>query len=214
MSNKDSHVLSTESHAGSELPGRLIVVSGASGSGKSTLLSLALNDPRVKARRSISATTRPPRPGEVEGRDYFFMARSEFEAGVAQSAFLEWAEVHGNLYGTPREAVERQLALGDCVILEIDVQGAFQVRARLTSTVLIFIRPPDFETLEARLRQRSTEDASTLALRLENARRETEQASLYDHQLLNEDLDRAAEDLVRLFDSLGCGGSEDDARRT
>ena len=214
MSNESSPIPTTDKGSILELPGRLIVVSGASGSGKSTLLRLALQDPRVKARRSVSATTRPPRPGEVEGRDYFFRSRPDFEAGVAQGAFLEWAEVHGNLYGTPLEAVQRRLALGDCVILEIDVQGALQVRDRIPSTVLIFIRPPDFETLEARLRNRSTEDASTLALRLENARIETEQASLYDHQLLNEDLDRAAEDLVELLDSLTRGGSEDDAGRT
>src|SRR3954471_22956837 len=126
------------------LPGRLVVVSGPSGSGKSTLVRRALGRPGVRARRSVSATTRAMRPGEEHGRDYVFLSREEFEAERGRGGFLESAEVHGNLYGTPAEPVRRALAAGECVLLEIDVQGAFLVRERVPEALLVFVAVPSF----------------------------------------------------------------------
>jgi guanylate kinase len=190
----------------STLPGRLIVVSGPSGSGKSTLVRRALGRPGVRARLSVSATTRPPRPGEEAGRDYFFLSRESFEEGRAQGDFLESAEVHGHLYGTPAEPVHQALAAGECVLLEIDVQGALLVRRRVPAAVLAFVNVPSFAELEARLRARATDSEATIQRRLANARRELEQASLYDHQLMNHEIDRAVDDLVALLIQHGCGG--------
>lgn len=197
-----------------DLPGRLIVVSGASGSGKSTLLRHALGREDVHARLSTSATTRSPRPGEVHGREYFFVARDEFQAEIERGGLLEWAEVHGNLYGTPVGPVRDELRAGRCVVLEIDVQGALQIRKRIPAARLIFINPPSFEILEARLRARSTEDEAGVNRRLSNARREMDQVHLYDHTIVNDDLDSAVKALVDLFVRIGCAGAESDAGRT
>ena len=189
-----------------KLPGRLIVVSGASGSGKSTLVRLALRRPEVKARLSISATTRAPRPGEENGREYFFLSRPEFEAQRERGQFLESAEVHGNLYGTPAAPVRERLARGECVILEIDVQGALLVKERVPSALLIFVNVPSFAILESRLRDRATDSEETIARRLANARWELEQVHRYDFQLMNSELDQAVDDLVALLVQHGCGG--------
>src|SRR5579862_3051567 len=126
----------------SNLPGRLIVVSGPSGSGKTTIVRRVVARPGINARLSVSATTRPPRPGEENGREYFFLSRQEFEAARDRGELLEWAEVHGNLYGTPAAPVRETLAEGRCVILEIDVQGALQVLERFPATVLVFVDTP------------------------------------------------------------------------
>jgi guanylate kinase len=188
----------------SNLPGKLIVVSGPSGSGKSTLARRALLRPEMRAKLSVSATTRAPRHGEKQGVDYFFLTREQFIA--RQDSFLEWAEVHGNLYGTPAEAVREAMAAGTCIMLEIDVQGALLVKKRVPSSVLIFISVPTIETLEARLRARGTDDEVTIGRRLANARWEMSQACFYDVQLLNWDLDQAVDDLVALLNQHGCGG--------
>ncbi len=195
----------------SGLPGRLIVVSGPSGSGKTTIVRRVVARPDNRARLSVSATTRPPRPGEQEGREYVFHPRSEFEARRDRGEFLEWAEVHGNLYGTPAGPVRASLERGECVILEIDVQGGMQVVRRYPATVLVFVTTPDFATLEERLRGRRTEDEATVARRLENARREVAMGESYHHRITNEDLDRAVDDLASLLHRLGCGGPERDA---
>jgi guanylate kinase len=184
----------------------LIVVSGASGSGKSTLVRRALERPGVRARLSVSATTRAIRPGEVHGRDYFFVSRESFLEEQERGQFLESAEVHGRLYGTPAEPVRAALAAGECVLLEIDVQGALMVRERVPSAYLVFVSVPSFDELEARLRGRATETEEALQRRLTNARRELEQSSLYHYQLMNRDLDQAVDDLVALLAQLGCGG--------
>lgn len=189
-----------------DLAGRLMVVSGASGSGKSTLVRRALEHQGVRARLSVSATTRKARAGEVEGREYFFLTREAFERQRAQGQFLEDAEVHGNLYGTPAGPVRDSLERGECVLLEIDVQGALLVRERVPSAVLVFVNVPSFDILESRLRSRATDDEATIARRLTNARWESEQAGLYDHQIMNLDLDRAVDDLVSLLIRHGCGG--------
>lgn len=189
-----------------DLPGRLVVVSGPSGSGKSTLVRLALARPEVNAELSVSATTRLPRAGEVEGRDYFFLTREAFVAAEARGEFLENASVHGNLYGTPAGPVKAALAAGRCVILEIDVQGALEVRERVPSALLVFVNVPSFADLEARLRARATDSEATINRRLDNARWELDQASRYDVQIMNEELDRAVDDLVELLTRHGCGG--------
>lgn len=190
----------------SDLPGRLIVVSGPSGSGKTTIVRRVVARVDGRARLSTSATTRPPRPGEVDGREYVFLDRDAFETSAARGEFLEWAEVHGNLYGTPAGPVREVLAAGLCVLLEIDVQGGSQVVAKYPATVLVFVNTSDFAVLEARLRGRSTEDEATIQRRLENARREIAAGAHYHHRIINEDLDRAVDDLASLLKHLGCGG--------
>jgi guanylate kinase len=189
-----------------QLPGRLIVLSGASGSGKSTLVDRLLERSKGPLRRSVSATTREPRPGEVSGVDYHFQGRDEFEAGRGLGGFLEWAEVHGNMYGTPVEPIRRSLEAGTCVILVIDVQGAMQVREKVPNALLIFVHAPDPETLEGRLRARGTDDEATIQRRLANARREVALAERYDHQMVNDDLDRAVDELAAILTTNHCGG--------
>lgn len=188
------------------LPGRLIVVSGPSGSGKSTILRGALARAEVRAVLSVSATTRPPRPGEVDGRDYFFKSRAEFEAARDRGEFLEWAEVHGNLYGTPAGPVAALLATGACVVLEIDVQGASQVLAAMPAALTVFINVPGLDVLETRLRARGTEDEAIVRRRLETARAELDFVDRYAHQIINDDLDQAVEALVALLVLKGCAG--------
>jgi guanylate kinase len=195
----------------SGLPGRLVVVSGPAGSGKTTIVRRVIARPETKARLSTSATTRAPRPGEQDGREYFFYTRDEFESRRDRGEFLEWAAVHGNLYGTPAGPVRTSLERGECVVLEIDVQGGAQVIERYPATVLVFVTTPDFATLEERLRGRRTEDEATVQLRLENARREVAMGARYHHTITNEDLDRAVDDLASLLNRLGCGGPERDA---
>jgi len=187
------------------LPGRLLVVSGPSGSGKSTILRRALARPGTRAVLSVSATTRTPRPGEVDGRDYFFKSRPEFEAARDRQEFLESAEVHGNLYGTPAGPVAALMASGTCVVLEIDIQGADQVLQTVPTALTVFISVPGLDVLEARLRARGTEDETVLRRRLENAWAELSHATRYNHQIINEDLDRAVEALVALMAHHGCG---------
>ena len=175
--------------------GILFVLSAPSGCGKTTLLKRVMADlPGLVF--SISHTTRAPRRGEQNGRDYFFVNRKEFSAirDRQPSGFLEWAEVHGNLYGTSRAEVERLQAAGLDVILDIDVQGAAQVRAA-ADPVTIFIAPPSIEELGRRLRGRGTEDEETIALRLAGAHREMQAAGVYDYLIVNDDLDEALESL-------------------
>jgi guanylate kinase len=188
------------------LPGRLFVVSGPSGSGKSTLVRRVLAHPGIRAQLSVSATTRRPRAGEEEGRDYFFLSRGAFEAARDRGEFLEWAEVHGNLYGTPAGPVREALAEGRCVLLEIDVQGALQVRDRAPAAELIFVNAPSLEVLEGRLRARGTDDEATIQRRLANARGEIGQIHHYQAIIVNDRLDRAAEEMASHLNKLGCGG--------
>jgi guanylate kinase len=187
----------------SRLPGRLVVISGASGSGKSTLVQRLLARPELRLRRSVSATTRKPRPGEQPGRDYLFVTAEEFER--TRQNLLEDARVHDHFYGTPAEPVRQAMAQGICVLLVIDVQGGFQVRQKVPGALLIFIQAPSLGDLESRLRKRATDDDATIDRRLANARRELEMAEAYDVHVINDELDRAVAELVSILKQRGCG---------
>jgi len=186
-----------------KLPGRLVVISGASGAGKSTLVERLLGRPELRLQVSVSATTRVPRPDEVPDRDYFFLSPEEFQR--IRGDLLESALVHGHSYGTPAEPVRRAMASGICVALVIDVQGGLQVRKKVPGALLIFVHVPSLEVLENRLRARGTDDPESIARRLANARREIEMSAHYDISVVNDDLDRAVEELVSILVANGCG---------
>lgn len=156
------------------------------------LLVSAIDD----AQLSISATTRKPRAGEVDGVSYYFLSKEEFMKRVHEGDFLEWAEYSGNCYGTPKSTILEQLKQGKQVILEIDVQGALQVRRLMPEAHLIFIEPPSLKELERRLRNRGTEDETAIARRLETAEVELSHRNEYDITLVNDDLDKAAAELI------------------
>ncbi len=175
--------------------GNLFVFSGPSGAGKGTLVARVMSEV-PDAWLSVSATTRTPRPGEVDGVSYYFIDKPSFMKLVDEGGFLEWAEYSGNCYGTPVASVMEKIDEGKQVILEIDVQGALQVRERIPQAKLVFIEPPSFEELENRLRNRGTEDEPTIQRRLEAARVELSQKMEYDIQLVNDDLEVATQELV------------------
>lgn len=173
--------------------GQLFIISAPSGAGKTTILGRVMTELPGLA-FSVSHTTRPPRAGEVDGRDYHFVDRPTFERLRAAGDFLEWAEVHNNLYGTSRSAVAGQLAAGSDVILDIDVQGARQVRQLPElAPVSLFILPPSLVELEKRLSGRGTDKPEVIRLRLENAAREIGQCGGYDHRIINDQLEEAVE---------------------
>ena len=180
--------------------GNLFVVSGPSGAGKGTLLSQVIE--RIPdAWVSVSATTRSSRPGEIEGVHYFFLDTDHFKSLVEQDGFLEWAQVHDNFYGTLKKSVVDHMNAGDQVILEIDVQGALQVRKALPEAHLVFIEPPSLEELERRLRQRGTETEDVISSRMKTAEVELAQKMEYDVQVVNDDLERAVDELVEVINS-------------
>lgn len=174
--------------------GILFVISAPSGTGKSTV-SRRLVDRLGDLDFSVSCTTRPRRQGEREGEDYCFVGRERFEAMIREGELLEWANVFGHLYGTRREATRRVLATGRSVLLDIDVQGAQQVREAGIPSVSVMLLPPDFATLESRLRQRGSESESELADRLARARQELEDYRFFDYVVVNEDLERTVSEL-------------------
>ncbi len=190
--------------------GRLIVVSGPSGAGKSTLIRAAL-DAVPELAYSVSATTRKPRPGEVDGRDYVFLTREEFESWIYEGRFLEHAEYSGNFYGTPEQKVDEFLDEGRSVILEIELQGARQVRRNRADAVMVFVRAPSLDETRRRLTGRATETEEAMETRLATAVEEVAARDEFDYEVVNGDRDRACKDMIEIMESIVTGG-EDAAR--
>lgn len=187
--------------------GIVIVVSGPSGAGKSTVYNLARKD--IDLYFSISCTTRQPRPGEKDGKDYYFISKDEFAKKVENDEFIEFAEVHGNSYGTLKSELLRHIENGRDVLLDIDVQGAMQIKERAAAdkrlagkVEFIFIAPPDMEELAKRLRGRNTESEKDLSIRLEMAKSELEHWRDYDYLLVNEDIESSVNELKKIIFSL------------
>jgi guanylate kinase len=177
-----------------DYPGNLFVVAAPSGAGKSSLVK-ALMEVDAGVRPSVSHTTRAPRGQELHGREYLFVGDAEFDAMVAAGDFMEWAQVHGKRYGTSRQAIEARTAAGGDVVLEIDWQGALQIRQRFANAVLVFVLPPSWEELRSRLTRRGEDSTDTIELRLRNAREELAQAKHFDYVIINEVFERALFDL-------------------
>ena len=178
----------------------LVVVSGPSGVGKSTIVGVLL-ERSDNLDLSVSMTTRPARKGERDGEEYRFVSREQFAAARDGGELLEWAEVHGNFYGTPAAFVEQTLSRGRNVLLEIDVQGGMSVKKRVPDAVLIFLVPPSSAELERRLRGRATDDEGVIRRRLENARKELELYAHYDYLVVNEEVERCAEEVFGIVAS-------------
>ncbi|WP_353235073.1 guanylate kinase [Diaphorobacter ruginosibacter] len=177
-----------------DYPGNLYVVSAPSGAGKSSLVK-ALRELDSLVQPSVSHTTRAPRGQEKHGREYFFASDQEFDAMVATNGFVEWANVHGRRYGTSRKAIEDRVGQGSDVILEIDFQGAMQVKKTFANAVLIFILPPSWEELRSRLERRGEDEPEVIEMRLANAEQEMAQACNFDFVIINEVFERALFDL-------------------
>ena len=177
---------------------KLFVLSGSSGVGKGTVLKGFL-DKNPNFMLSISCTTRKPRQGEVDGVNYFFISKDDFKNCIENDKFLEWAEFAGNFYGTKKKYINQCLQEGKDIILEIDTQGALQVKKQMPEAVLIFICPPSYETLESRLRGRHTEDEETVQKRLEQVKVELERAEKFDYKIVNDNLEDAINELSRVI---------------
>lgn len=177
-----------------EYPGNLFVVAAPSGAGKSSLVK-ALQELDSQVHSSISHTTRAPRGQEKHGREYFFASESEFDSMVASNAFVEWANVHGRRYGTSKKAIEERISQGNDVILEIDFQGALQIKEVFANAVLIFILPPSWDELRSRLERRGEDSAEVIEIRLKNAAKEMAEVGRFDFVIINELCERALFDL-------------------
>lgn len=183
--------------------GKLIVISGPSGSGKSTVVNRAIQG-REDMCFSTSVTTRSPRPGEVDGKDYFFIDPQRFQEMVERDELLEHAQYVAHSYGTPRAFVEQKLNEGMNVILDIEVQGARQVREKMQNAVLVFIIPPSLEELRRRLVNRGTDAADVIEARLQRAAEELKEADLYDYLIINDDLETAAREFTSILTAEHC----------
>jgi guanylate kinase len=180
--------------------GLLIVVSGPSGVGKGTVREQLFNTPNHNLHYSISMTTRLPREGEIDGIDYFFVTKDEFLERVKNDDMLEWAEFVGNYYGTPLEYVEKSRLQGKDVVLEIEVQGAMQVKNKVNDGLFVFLAPPSIEELENRLLTRGTEELDVIKKRIDKARNELPLADSYDYVVVNDDVHRAAKEILDIID--------------
>ncbi len=183
-----------------DYPGNLFVVAAPSGAGKSSLVK-ALMELDARVQPSVSHTTRAPRGQEKHGREYFFVSSPEFDAMVQGDAFVEWALVHGHRYGTSRQAIEERISQGADVVLEIDFQGAIQIKKVFANAVCIFILPPSWEELRARLERRAEDSPDTIERRLANAAIEVAQVSRFDFVIINELFERALFDLKAIVHS-------------
>ena len=179
--------------------GILTVMSGFSGAGKGTIVKSLLS--KHEYFLSISCTTRAPREGEEHGREYFFVSRDEFETMIRNNEMIEWAEYAGNYYGTPKKAVEEWLSEGKDVLLEIEVKGGMQVKALFPNAVLLFVIPPSADELLNRLRKRGTENETQIGLRFEQTVRETRYIKDYDYVILNDEVERAVDEIHRIIES-------------
>jgi len=184
--------------------GHLFIVSAPSGAGKSTLCN-AVREYLSDLAYSVSYTTRLPRQGEREATDYHFISEAEFRQGIDEGRWAEWARVHDNYYGSSAEWIQQTLNAGRDILMDIDLQGARQMMLRFPQSVTIFIMPPSIEELESRLRRRGTESLQSLDLRLRNAREEIAQRDICRHVLLNDDIDKATQDLVALIEGYRTG---------
>jgi guanylate kinase len=177
-----------------ERRGHLIVISAPSGAGK-TSIARAVLARHPGMRFSVSATTRPRRPGEVDGKDYFFLSREEFARRVKTGAFAEWEEIYGDLYGTLRSEIEGALGAGRSLLFDVDVKGGLSIKRLYPEAVTIFVRPPSVEVLLERLRNRHTEDTAALARRMERVPMELSLGAGFDHTVVNDVLERAVEEV-------------------
>ena len=183
--------------------GCLIVVSGPSGTGKGTVCS-ALLEKHKEIAYSISATTRQPRTGEVDGMNYYFLAKNVFEKMIEDGELLEWAEVYGNYYGTPLKKIQERLADGQDILLEIDTQGAMSVKEKFPDEIYIYIMPPSLKELERRLKTRGTDSAESIERRLKSAAGEMEIAERYNYIVVNEQVEQAVEQIAAIVDAEHC----------
>lgn len=179
------------------MQGKLVIVSGPSGSGKSTVTKIVKD--RLDIPLSISATTRKPRVGEIDGKDYFFLTKEKFEEKIKSDEFYEYANVHGNYYGTLKEVVESNLKKGNNVILEIDVQGALVVKEKKKDAVLVFFKTENMDILEERLRKRKTDSEEIILTRLKNALEELKYESEYDYTIINNDIEKSCQELIDII---------------
>jgi guanylate kinase len=182
------------------VPGRLFVVSAPSGSGKTTIAHEILRR-NPSFRFSVSATTRPRRPGETDGKDYYFLTKEEFRRRVDAGEFVEWEEIYGEYYGTLRSEIDRARDIGESMLFDIDVKGALSIKKQYPEAVLIFIRPPSVDVLVERLRKRHTEDEETLERRLARVPMEMEEGKAFDVEVVNDNLSRAVEDVQSIVEN-------------
>ena len=193
--------LSTDATTSTQ-PGYLVVISAPSGGGKTSIIRGILNSQQSDFRYSTSMTTRPPRPGERHGRDYFFASETEFQKIIRENGFVEWAVVHNHHYGTPRAKLEEWLSAGKFVIMDLDVQGGLNVKQRYGErAILIFIKPPSMESLQARLKGRNTDSPADIDVRLQAADRELAMAEQYDHIIVNNDLAETVKQVAAIINS-------------
>ena len=183
-----------------KIPGHLFIVSAPSGAGKSTLCR-AMRDYFSDLLYSISYTTRPPRKGEQNGVDYHFIPKDEFAKGISQQQWAEWAEVHGNYYGTSAKFLDTGLSAGHDILLDIDVQGTRQILKRYPDGITIFILPPSLEILKQRLKARDTDRPAVIAVRLDNAQKEMAQKDIYRHRVINDRLADATAEMIAIFEN-------------